>query len=114
MSKSKSSKTAKPPPPDPELDITYDKASKFYEPGETVTGTVNIFKITGYQNHGEIKLHAEAFMDTVSQIRGNMGRPALRPDDRTVMMSKEMQLSSGGTLGPADPVKFEFVLEKTT
>jgi hypothetical protein len=45
MSKKTASKATKPPPPDPELDITFDKASKFYEPGETVSGTINLFKI---------------------------------------------------------------------
>jgi len=53
-------------------------------------------------------------MDTVSAIRGNMGRPALPPAQRTMMMDKEMKLSDNGTLGPNDPVKFEFMLESTT
>jgi hypothetical protein len=35
----------KAPPPDPEVVIVYDKASKFYEPGEKVSGTINFFKI---------------------------------------------------------------------
>lgn len=29
-------------------------------------------------------------MDTVSQIRGNMGRPALDPKDRTIFMNKDV------------------------
>lgn len=62
----------------------------------------------------EISLHAEAFMDTVSAIRGNMGRPPLPPQDRTMMMSKEMKLAESGTLSPGNPVHFEFQLESTT
>ena len=53
-------------------------------------------------------------MDTVSAIRGPMGRPPLKPEDRTMMMSKKLHLSTGGTVGPTDPIRFEFPLESTT
>ena len=92
MSKKTAGKGAKPPPPDPDLEIVYDKASKFYEPGETVNGTINIFKIQNTMQHGEIVVHAEAFMDTVSAIRGPMGRPAMKPEDRTMFMSKKFSV----------------------
>jgi len=104
----------KAPPPDPEVVITYDKASKFYEPGEKVSGTINFFNITGHQQHGDVVATAEAFMDTVSAIRGPMGRPPLKPEERTMMMHKKLHLSTGGTVGPVDPIRFEFVLEATT
>jgi hypothetical protein len=104
----------KAPPPDPELVVTYDKASKFYEPGETVSGTINFFNIQTHTKHLDVVATAEAFMDTVSAIRGNMGRPALKPEERTMMMHKKMHLSTGGSVGPTDPVRFEFKLESTT
>lgn len=43
-----------------------------------------------------------------------MGRPALKPEERTMMMHKKMHLSTGGSVGPTDPIRFEFKLESTT
>ena len=53
------------------LDIQFDKASKFYEPLERVTGTVTIAGYASVFEHGQVTLLAESYMDTVSAIRGN-------------------------------------------
>lgn len=53
------------------LDIQFDKASKFYEPLERVSGTVVISGFTSIYEHGQVTLLAESYMDTVSAIRGN-------------------------------------------
>lgn len=53
------------------LDIQFDKASKFYEPLERVSGTVVIAGFTSIYEHGQVTLLAESYMDTVSAIRGN-------------------------------------------
>ena len=53
-------------------------------------------------------------MDTVSAIRGPMGRPALKPEDRTMFMSKKIDLCKDGEVGPNAPAKFDFKLESTT
>jgi hypothetical protein len=67
------SKKPAPPQPVKEMEITFERASKFYEPGETVTGTVVILNKDSYE-HGKVTLIAEAYMDTVSAIRGSVGR----------------------------------------
>ena len=57
--------------------MVYSRASKFYEPGETVDGTATIKDRTEAFEYEGYTLTAEAYMDTVSQIRGNQGRPPL-------------------------------------
>ena len=53
-------------------------------------------------------------MDTVSAIRGKLGRPALDPAKRTMFMSKTITVASGGKIFPSgDPLKFSFSLEPT-
>ena len=52
-------------------------------------------------------------MDTVSQIRGNHGRPALHEEDRIYFMKKRMVLASEGRLNTQNPMEFSFVLEAT-
>ncbi len=58
-------------PAGPVLDIQFDRASKFYEPGERVTGTACVANQTFSFEYQSYTLLAEAYMDTVSQIRGN-------------------------------------------
>ena len=70
------SKTPAKPVEPPAMEITLDRASKCYEPGEKVTGVLT-FKDLKYVDVEKIEFKALAFMDTVSQIRGNMGRPPL-------------------------------------
>jgi hypothetical protein len=52
-------------------------------------------------------------MDTVSIIRGSIGRPPLREEDRIYFMKKKMTLSDGGKVNSHTPIPFEFVLEAT-
>ena len=52
-------------------------------------------------------------MDTVSMIRGNIGRPPLKEDDRIYFMKKKFTLSDGGKINVASHIPFEFVLEAT-
>mmetsp|Transcript_24681 Transcript_24681/g.17378 ORF Transcript_24681/g.17378 Transcript_24681/m.17378 type:complete len:163 (-) Transcript_24681:511-999(-) len=95
------------------FDIQFDKASKFYMPGETVSGTIVVKEAKNYLDHQGISLVAESFMDTVSAIRGNMGRPPLKPEDRTVFMKKDVSCQRAGKVISSEPVRFEFVLEAT-
>lgn len=75
------SKPTPPPPPPKQMEISFDRASLFYEPGETVTGQIKVSNLNGSTlEHGEVVINAEAYMDTVSAIRGNVGRPALPLD----------------------------------
>lgn len=64
-------------------------------------------------DHQGISICAESYMDTVSAIRGNMGRPPLKVEDRTVFMKKDVNLQRAGKVISSEPVKFEFVLEAT-
>lgn len=97
--------------PAPMVEITFDKASKFYEPGEKVTGTVTVPTM---QEHGLVTLLAESYMDTVSAIRGNVGRAPLPVDQRIYFMKIQEQVSGGGRVGPNEPIKFQFENKATT
>ena len=52
-------------------------------------------------------------MDTVSAIRGNIGRPPMKTADRFVFMSKTVTVSPGGKTVAHEPLKFSFLLDKT-
>ena len=53
-------------------------------------------------------------MDTVSAIRGKLGRPPLDPAKRIIFMSKTIQVANGGKIFPSDePLKFSFSLGPT-
>ena len=56
---------------------------------------------------------AEGYVDTVSIIRGNIGRPAMKEEDRIMLMKKKFQLSDGGKVTTSSPIPFEFILEAT-
>lgn len=72
-----------------ELTINLDRASKFYEPGEKVTGTLDLKELK-FSDFSSMKVTAECYQDTVSQIRGSMGRPPLDPEKRTYFMKKDV------------------------
>ena len=90
-------KPSPPPPPPKQLEIIFDRASMFYEPGEEVTGQIKICNLNGgTYDHGEVTLNAEALMDTVSAIRGSVGRPALPQDQKIYFMKQKIDVSTGG------------------
>ena len=96
---------------DETMEITFDKASKFYEPGEKVTGMLNlpIGKFTDIK--GKVDIKAECYMDTVSQIRGTSGRPALPEAERTYFMKKDITMLE--PIGIGKQRGFEFNCECT-
>jgi len=51
-------------------------------------------------------------MDTVSEIRGKMGRPALPESERTYFMKKTAEHKENST-NPTKARNFEFILEST-
>jgi len=58
-------------------------------------------------NFSSIELEAESYMDTVSLIRGNLGRPALPKDKRIYFMTKKQTVLTDGILfSDGDPVPF--------
>lgn len=94
------------------MEVVFDKASKFYEPGEKVTGTMTI-KEWG-SKFSELKnfvIKAESYMDTVSQIRGNQGRPPLDEKLRTYFMKKNVEFAD--VPGQKTQRTFSFILEST-
>ncbi|CDW80932.1 down syndrome critical region protein 3 isoform 2 [Stylonychia lemnae] len=104
------------------LEIKLDRASKFYEPGviidiskimlqEKVTGYITIIDSQSQIQHSGIVVNAEGYMDTVSIIRGNIGRPPMKDEDRIYFMKKKFTLSDGGKLNTSTPIPFEFILE---
>ena len=56
---------------------------------------------------------AEGYMDTVSIIRGNIGRPPMKEDERIYFMKKKFTLSEGGKLNTSNTIPFDFILEAT-
>jgi hypothetical protein len=79
-----------------------------------VSGTVVIAGFTSIYEHGPVSLNAEAYMDTVSAIRGNQGRQPLPINDRIYFMKKLIPISNGGKFSTTDPLKFSFTLEPST
>jgi hypothetical protein len=63
--------------------------------------------------HSGITVLAEGYMDTVSIIRGNIGRAPLKEEDRIVFMKKKFSLSEGGKATVGTAIPFEFILEAT-
>lgn len=76
-------------------EIQFDRASKVYCPGDKVTGIIyfkefRLNDIEGGENG--IKITAESYMDTVSEIRGMNGRPPLPEDKRIIFMKKSVAI----------------------
>lgn len=99
----------------PTLDIQFDRANKIYQPSEQVAGTISLKNFEQQMAFEAVELEAEAYMDTVSLIRGNLGRPALPKDKRIMIMAQKKTVASNGILFPnGDPLNFSFKLESTT
>ena len=64
-------------------------------------------------NHCGLTLTAVGLMDTVSQIRGKIGRPALPEKDKFYFMKKKETLSTGGKIQGQMGVPFAFTIEAT-
>jgi len=95
------------------LEVKLDRASKFYEPGERVTGTITVNDSQSSVQHSGITVLAEGYMDTVSIIRGNIGRPPMKEGDRVVFMKKKFTLQDSGKVTTSNAIPFDFVLEAT-
>ena len=99
------------------MEVLVDRASKFYEPGEKVTGKINILNFDRFTDFKSFNIKANAFMDTVSQIRGSQGRAPLPEDQKTYFMKKGKvnfeELSSASSLGKDRHRTFNFLLEST-
>lgn len=46
-------------------------------------------------------------------IRGNIGRPALKEEERIYFMKKKQVLTEGGRINTTNAMTFDFVLEAT-
>ena len=109
------------PPPEPkDLEIFIDRANKTYEPGEKVVGYVNL--ATPFESTSGFEIKAEAYMDTVSVIRGNAGRGPLPENERIYFMKKVLEFNNiavpkapvaAEILAPKAGKSFEFILEAT-
>lgn len=85
-----------------------------YQPGESVSGTIELKRCNAPNvAYDSVHMLAEGFMDTVSIIRGDLGRGPLPPEKRIMFMSKEKTLNQNGIMFPTDPMKFDFILEST-
>jgi len=93
------------------MELVFDRASKFYEPGEKVTGVFTL-KDSRWVDYIDPVFKAEAFMDTISEIRGKMGRPALDEKEKTYFMKKTADHKENST-NPTKARNIEFALEAT-
>ena len=50
-------------------------------------------------------------MDTVSMIRGNIGRSALKEEDKVFFMKKKETLMEAGKISTQSAISFDFILE---
>lgn len=102
-----------------QMEIVVERANKTYEPGEKVVGFINT--VFAFEEASNFKLKALSYMDTVSIIRGNVGRPPLDEKERIYMMKKDLEHKS---ITPKAPVEaaikapkgsrsFEFILDPT-
>lgn len=46
-------------------------------------------------------------------IRGNIGRPPLKEDDKVYFMKKKITLAEMGKVNTQTPIPFDFILEPT-
>jgi hypothetical protein len=69
------------------LEVKLDRASKYYNPGETVTGMFKYDDGTPQVQHQGLQVTAKAYLDTVSIIRGSYGREALKEEERIYFMN---------------------------
>lgn len=62
-----------------------------------------------------VEIEFEAYMDTVSMIRGNLGRPAMPKEKRIYFLQKKLTVAENGLLFEGgDPLTFSYKLESTT
>lgn len=61
---------------------------------ENVVGTIALKNSDKQIPFDSVELEAEAYMDTVSLIRGNLGRPALPKERRIYFMVKKQTVAS--------------------
>ena len=52
-------------------------------------------------------------MDTVSIIRGKLGRPALKEEEKTYFFNKRETISKAGRINQGQALPFDFTLEAT-
>ena len=63
-----------------------------------MSGTISLANSEARVQFDSVDLEAESYMDTVSLIRGNLGRPALPKDRRIYFMSKKVKVGENGML----------------
>lgn len=95
------------------LEIKLDKASKMYEPGEKVLGSLMLNEPASQVSHSGLMLLIEGYMDTVSIIRGNIGRAPMREEDRIYFMKKKEVIADGGKVNTKTDIPFDFSIEAT-
>ena len=73
----------------PSLVVDFDRANKIYMPGEQVGGSISLKNSEQQIQYEKVEIEVESYMDTVSQIRGNLGRPPLKKEQRIYFIQKK-------------------------
>lgn len=92
------------------ISIKFDRADKYYEPGDTLGGTYTYHDSTG-TNHNGIVLSVHGYLDTVSIIRGKYGRGPLKEHERIYFLKDRKEIVKSGYLEANKEVSFEYELE---
>ena len=96
----------------PALEVQFERANKIYQPGEQVTGTISLKNSEAQIQFEKVELEIESYMDTVSLIRGNLGRPPLAKDRRIYFIQNKLTVAEDGLMFTGgDPLPFSFKLE---
>lgn len=93
------------------VEINFDRADKYYEPGDMVGGTYLLNDSTPGISHNGITMQVYGYLDTVSLIRGKYGRPPLKEHERIYFLKDRKEIASGGYLKSKTENYFEYELE---
>lgn len=92
------------------IKIKFDRADKYYEPGDILGGTYCFNDVQG-ANHSGIIMNVSGYLDTVSIIRGKYGRGPLKETERIYFLKDRKEISSSGYIEVNKDIPFEYELE---
>lgn len=76
-------------------------------------GQITVVDSQGSIQHSGIIVQAEGYIDTVSIIRGKIGRSPIKEEDRIIFMKKKSTLSEGAKINTTTTIPFEFITKAT-
>lgn len=93
------------------LTIKFDRADKYYEPGDMLGGTYTYNDTVGGATHQGVVLNIQGYLDTVSVIRGKYGRGPLKEHERIYFLKDRKEIAAPGYIEAKKDIQFEYELE---